>query len=74
MKMRLYKLLLAAGLISAGVMVGHNTNVYHSYPNIIGVTWGTVGGCEVGPLANTYGWTPTGHLGDFVGCWKGISD
>lgn len=70
----LLKLLVAADLIMAGVVVGHNTNVYSGQDQWIGVTWGTVGGCEAGPLAYNYGWPITGTVTDWVGCWKGISD
>jgi hypothetical protein len=74
MRIRLYKVLLGLGLIAGGVMVGHNVNVYHGTDQWVGVTWGTAGGCELGPLAENYGWPIAGNVSDYFGCWSGISD
>lgn len=46
--------LIALATFVLGVIIGHNVNVYNGLNK--GVTWGTVGGCEI--------------VGD-PGCWKG---
>lgn len=34
-------------MLAASVTIGHNVNLYHGAGQLIGATWGTVGGCEI---------------------------
>lgn len=73
-RMKWAKRTLFAFIVFLAIAVGHNTNVYNGTDQWFGITWGNVGGCEIGPNAVTYLPFTTIVIIPDAGCWKGISD